>query len=145
MKAVKRWKYYCEFCKKSGGNKGIMVAHERSCTNNPNRACGVCSKLLKEPQPDLARMLDTVNQYKGKIFEVILDDDSIEFLWGREDCEKEVLEKLRDITDCPACILSALRQSGVPFLFPSFKFKEELGEIWAQIRYDEFEWVHGYY
>ena len=42
MKAVKRWKYYCDHCKRSGGSKHHLSRHELACTNNPERICRVC-------------------------------------------------------------------------------------------------------
>uniref|UniRef100_A0A6M3JMR2 Uncharacterized protein n=1 Tax=viral metagenome TaxID=1070528 RepID=A0A6M3JMR2_9ZZZZ len=39
--------------------------------------------------------------------------------------EAAILTELKNMTTCPACILAALRQSGFPYLFPSFDFKKE--------------------
>lgn len=40
----KKWRYYCEFCKKSGASGGWIAKHERGCTRNPDRICGMCDK-----------------------------------------------------------------------------------------------------
>jgi len=44
------------------------------------------------------------------------------------------MKSLRDATGgCPMCILSALRQSGIPVpMASSFKFNQECDEIWAE-------------
>ena len=34
--------YYCEHCKKKSFQKYTMENHEKHCTANPNRICGVC-------------------------------------------------------------------------------------------------------
>jgi hypothetical protein len=47
--------------------------------------------------------------------------------------EESVLAKLHEMTDCPVCILAALRQAGCPFLFPSFKYNEEKEKIWGPV------------
>lgn len=45
MKTVLRPRYYCDFCKKSGGGSHAMKTHEAHCTNNPNRDCRMCALL----------------------------------------------------------------------------------------------------
>jgi hypothetical protein len=42
VKAVKRWRYYCDHCKKVSGLRTAMAKHEKGCTLNPARECGVC-------------------------------------------------------------------------------------------------------
>ena len=121
MKQVKRWRYYCDYCKKSGGSKWHMERHERGCTNNPNRVCGMCSDA--QDCADLSELIKIVT-------------DSIRHLetetWSIIDSttEEKVIASLRELTDCPACILAALRQSGAPWLFPSFDFGKEREEFW---------------
>ena len=141
MKAIKRWKYYCDFCKKSGGNKGVIVAHERSCTNNPNRVCKMC-EVIGDPQPDLPEMIRIVQDAVAShtTYHESSPLTGLEFMkiyrWV-DNREKEVLDNLWEITDCHVCILAALSQSGYPFLFESFKFKEINDEFWAQENMDE--------
>ena len=45
MKAIKKWRYYCDHCKKSGASSFHMAAHERSCTLNPLRSWAAMWKL----------------------------------------------------------------------------------------------------
>ncbi len=42
MKIKRVLRYYCDFCKKSGGGKAAMKLHEGRCIRNPNRTCGFC-------------------------------------------------------------------------------------------------------
>lgn len=44
MREEKRWRYYCDYCGKSGGSKHHMRQHETACTNNPGRLCGMCGR-----------------------------------------------------------------------------------------------------
>lgn len=55
MRAMKRWRYYCDHCRKVGGSRSAMEKHERGCTANPARICGVCAACEVE-QPDLQAM-----------------------------------------------------------------------------------------
>ena len=85
MRTKRVVRYYCEFCKKSGGLKSAMVLHEKHCTMNPNRQCRMCEKIdgIQKPMVEL----------------IALAKD---------------LSKLRDAaSDCPMCILAALRQAGL--------------------------------
>ena len=34
--------YYCDFCKKKGMSAASMSKHEKHCTLNPSRQCGLC-------------------------------------------------------------------------------------------------------
>ena len=127
MRQVKRWRYYCEFCKKAGGSKGHIVAHEKSCTNNPDRVCRMCG-YIGDPQPDLSEMIAII---KNNIVFCGTDDfESYVLQYGVN--EMEILALLREKTDCPTCLLAALRQSKASYLFPSFKFKEERDEFWKE-------------
>jgi len=85
-------RYYCDHCKKSGCSSYHMQRHEASCTANPQRTCRMC-----DFQRDLAPMIAilkepgaTTEEWKDKMRRV------------REEAE-----------ECPACILAAIRQSGV--------------------------------
>jgi hypothetical protein len=95
MTRKKVWRFYCEFCKKSGCSGGHIKDHEESCTNNPNRVCGF------HGHPDWA------DGPQRPIAELIVAARSGE-TWA------DGMKALRDAADnCPACILAALKQSGV--------------------------------
>ena len=90
MRKVKMWRYYCDFCKKSGSSGGHMKAHENGCTKNPDRECGMCRVTETEQQP--------------------MDDLLKAFGIG----DAEGMKNLTDMAEnCPACILATIRQSGV--------------------------------
>ena len=132
MKKVKRWRYYCEFCKKSGGSGGHISRHEKSCSLNPNRICNVCGKLLEvkqAPMRDLLCILPDADKY--------FYEDECGFIScdGLSDVVEIYMPILRDATNnCPACIMAALRQSNIPVpMVDSFNFTDEMASIWADI------------
>lgn len=43
MRVRKVNRYYCDHCKKSGGQKSAMERHEKGCIRNPDRKCGFCA------------------------------------------------------------------------------------------------------
>jgi hypothetical protein len=89
-----------------------MSRHEKNCTANPNRKCGMCGNVGIE----------------GFVEVLGIGDDA-------------GVEKLREAANgCPACMLAGIRQSklqhgpddeGPGFSVP-FKFQEEKAEWWAE-------------
>lgn len=65
-----------------------MRRHERGCTANPQRVCGMCKKLADEGGPDPAPPRDELIR--------LMDTQGFKAM-----CEAA--------NDCPACILAALR------------------------------------
>lgn len=124
MRQVKRWRYYCDHCKKSGGSRHVIEKHERGCTNNPERKCGL------HPYVDGGYATATT----AELIEVL---------------ESKGYRALRAAADeCPACILAAMRQSkrwlGDPQRdpyegLPAFDFKAEVAEVWKLVREAERE------
>lgn len=121
MRRVKRWRYYCGFCKKSGGQAAAMERHETNCTMNPNRGCGLCELSGADSAP--------LSELTAFIDETCKDEDPND-LHGND-----VAEILKTITQkaagCPACILAAIRQAEVK-IFPNFDFKKELDAWWVE-------------
>jgi hypothetical protein len=101
-----------------------MAKHERGCTMNPDRVCGLCEyaipSLQQKPIADLVACL-------------ACEDDDLE----------AGMAKLRDLAQgCPGCILAAIRQSKIrdryydsEYGWPDLKFdfKKELEAWWATI------------
>jgi hypothetical protein len=130
MKKRQVWKYYCDFCKKSGCSKHHIEKHEKRCTLNPNRECGIC-KILSTAQPkmeEMLRVLPNIENYK-----LIVGDD-IGSYWGYEQVLSDGLKKLRDIAgNCPVCVLAALRQAKIPvYLVTGFDYKKEMEDFWKE-------------
>ena len=134
MKSIKRWRYYCDYCKKSGGSKYHMERHERSCTNNPNRVCRMCD-FGGGSMLDLNGLISNV---KNNIVLNITELETEYYLLADGVTAENILEKLRRQSECPTCILSALRQSGAPYLFDGvFDYKTEKKELWKEYNEDK--------
>ena len=88
MRTAMRPRYYCDHCNKGNGSPSAMRRHERGCTANPNRVCGMCAKLAEEGGPEPAPPRD----------ELVKVMDAQGFTAMCEAANK-----------CPACILAALR------------------------------------
>jgi hypothetical protein len=121
MTKRKVWRYYCEFCRKSGGSAGHMSTHEKHCTLNPNRSCRMCDSNTPIPNHLLAL----------KITSGLVKDPIKGHHEDRESMSVEVLEQVRQSVDgCPACILAIIRQSNQ---FPdNWSYKKAAEEWWAE-------------
>lgn len=132
-KRITRTRHYCDFCEAEGRKKGFwsrpsIEKHERGCTANPNRICGICEQgdLRQRPIAELIACIST----------------------DKPDCGMADLRKLSD--GCPACILAGLRQSNIQKpprvngMVPAdwegplveFNFREELDAFWRQVNED---------
>jgi hypothetical protein len=123
MKKKQVWRYYCEYCKKANCSGSAIAKHEKSCTKNPNRICRMC-KMLDKVQKPTKELLDLLPDH---------DPSDLVFRFGERNEPIEAgIDKLRKITeDCPACILAALRQKGIPVPATSFDFEKECKSAWA--------------
>ncbi len=84
------YRYKCDFCGKTSGSGGHMARHEKHCTLNPQRVCRVCKETGLEEQ-DMATLIAAL---------------------GTGDAAGvKALESLAE--RCPACMLAAIRQSGL--------------------------------
>ena len=140
MRSKKKWRWYCDHCKKSTGTEASMIKHEKGCTNNPNRVCGMCS-LISEwvCEDENAPLLDLIELCKRIHNQPQLPYEDKDY--GIE-CgnEKEIISAMKKVTNCPACMLAAIRQSGImefnintnphpAFFGECFDYKKESEEI----------------
>ena len=108
-----RPRYYCDHCNKGSGSPSFMRRHERGCTLNPLRECGMCKMMNDEglhdpapPRDELVRIMDTQG------FSAM--------------CEAA--------NHCPACILAALRTKnfkGDADTPPGVRGPEDGREAWS--------------
>uniref|UniRef100_A0A6M3LLJ2 Uncharacterized protein n=1 Tax=viral metagenome TaxID=1070528 RepID=A0A6M3LLJ2_9ZZZZ len=121
MKQVKKWVYYCDYCKTRRIAKWAMEQHERHCTMNPNRTCQMCSFTDGEGSVEgLPEMIEIIKTDVAKL------GGDVELFGIDEQSQSLVLDKLKGITTCPACLLAAIRQSGFAGIFyDAFDFKKE--------------------
>lgn len=145
MRTKKVNRYFCDFCKRSGGSAYHMRRHEVGCTANPERECGMCEPGGYDAAelPALVALLPDGHEAQRHID--IAENAPLDradglggpFLWSeRVACvgvlESEItqavvvaLPALREAaTECPACMLAALRQSGCA-RFSDFDWKVE--------------------
>ena len=81
MKTKMRPRYYCDHCGKGTGSPSYMRRHERGCTLNPARVCGMCKEEHQKSPADLLTILNSAG-----------------------------FAAMQEVANhCPACILSALR------------------------------------
>jgi len=137
MRRKRVWRYYCDFCGRGGCAASHIKRHEAGCTANPNRVCGLCARIKIEQSP-IAELISALKS-------------------GPDDDYKLGLLALRKLAEnCPACILAAIRQSGVqrppswdgeedmdPGCSVEFHFKDELAAWWKETNSAEAD--HGDY
>lgn len=125
-------RYYCDFCKKAGCSAGHIAHHERRCTMNPERECGVCPLVDSSetrPMGKLTALLPDPEAFvenRDTEWEGISDDIT--------PIANESLPELRNATEnCPACILAAIRQRGIPVrMVTDFHWREEMDTVLSE-------------
>lgn len=118
---VKKW--LCEHCKKSGGRRDIIERHESACTGNPNRTCRCCL-MASQKQASIRELLTALAKD--------IDDEPYADQLQESDGFGVKLTSLRAITSgCPACILTAIRNSPQP-VWADFTFADEMA-AWLEI------------
>lgn len=124
MRKVKRWRYYCDYCKKAGGSAGHMKSHEKHCTANPNRICGMCD-VLQVTQKSIEELKKELRKIVKKFSE--------KSIFMNMATNEKATDEFRDFTNgCPACMLAAIRQlEEEPTI--SLDFKKECEDFWADI------------
>lgn len=126
MRVALRNRYYCDHCRKSTGTSSSMVKHEKACTMNPDRECGVCSCSGGVTSPFLER---------ARVF-----------LEGGKDGGWKALSDF--VNECPACLLSTdrlcrdrqdllpedLRGLPAPYCPADWDFRAALEKWWKEMR-----------
>lgn len=131
------WQYRCEFCGKRNLSAGHMAAHEKTCTANPDRTCRMHKHCEGEQRP-VSELIAVIRAH----------------LSGT-DGAMATTELRKVACGCPACMLAAIRQSGlqqceideegirlgVDF---GFDMKRECAEFWKTVN-DRIPNDEGYY
>ena len=136
MRVKKVNRYYCEFCKKAGCSGGHIRKHETGCTLNPNRVCRMC-KMVENEQRTIAELMEGLPVAADFLHER-RDDYGVSYgrdFVGLDVAMNDALPKLREAAgNCPACILAALRQRGIPVpIVNGFNFSDECKAVWAHV------------
>lgn len=104
MRERKVTRYYCDFCSTAKFHRPAMLKHERGCTANPSRVCGMCD--MAEQVNELPALLAIFDGYKEEF-----DFPSEEAHLAHKADFDARFAKLREAArGCPACILAVLRQ-----------------------------------
>ena len=139
MKKRQTWQYICEFCNKRGLSAAVIARHEKSCTKNPRRVCRVCAMdhngLIRGEgrQADIAQLMallpDPAPHHTAteEGFPYFADSLTVE-------CNRALVALRKAAGNCPACIMSAIRQKGIPVpMVTDFDFTQEMKWIWAEV------------
>lgn len=132
-----RPRYYCEHCKKSGGSAHHMRNHEQSCTLNPDRKCGMCqmsafaADYLKWSGDSTCDLIAMMPPFEPQGPEGYGNDEKIRAYIA--ECNAAI-GRIRERTECPACMLATLRQwsNNDTFIWRlDFDFKAERDRVLA--------------
>ena len=139
MRVKKVWRYCCDFCKKTSLSKGAMNKHEKHCTMNPDRKCRMCAYMegYSAPLPELIAMLPEPSEllYEIECGYQATGEGKMPAFW-------EAFEKMRDAAEqCPACILAALRQRGIPAWVweEKYDYAKECKSLWDEVNAENME------
>lgn len=134
MRKAKRWRYYCSFCKKSGGSSYHMERHEKGCTANPDRICGMHNADGDLCQPDLKKIISQLRESWPE-WDFQYTPETMAQMNAANDWLKE------QVDGCPACILHVYRMLQVSTCPDKdfarqcdqiyFDYKEVKAEFWA--------------
>jgi hypothetical protein len=109
MKTKSVLRHYCEFCGKGSFKKPSMIAHEASCTLNSNRVCFLCEQSFDLP----ALIAQAVKA------------SATDECWTLHLNDRLAFNAIyHNVENCPACMLSILRQSKV-MAFELFDYRKE--------------------
>jgi len=134
MKTIKKNVYHCEHCKKRGLSASHISRHERICTNNPDRECGMC-KYAYDCDEEHVTHKEIMEEIKTAKIVFSLEHDW--FITKDGEPVSEFFEnKIFTMSRCPACIFAALRQTNT-ILESEFNFKDAV----SQFNWDGEGWV----
>jgi hypothetical protein len=141
MKSALRMRYWCSFCKKSGARRHAMELHEKRCTMNPERECGMCKLEKLRGVYSLADLRTIAQNSDLEALRQVYDDEEGTTTLAVSD--KEILDRMEYEGDCPVCIFAALRQTGRLAGTGNFQsntgydFKKRVEEFWRDRAADE--------
>ena len=127
MKRKLVYRYSCDFCGKANCSAASIAKHERGCTLNPNRTCGMCATAQLETVP--RNELQTALQ---------ADIDSTKDGYADTDYRQVYPRALEEMTNCPACKLAAIRQLPLPDgVVVKFDFEAAVRCFWLDINAEQ--------
>lgn len=140
--------YYCEFCGQHRFMRNAIEKHERHCTLNPNRACRWTDYDGQHLEIDLPALVTELQLRAEEYYEDPM------WTYARKGLKTSDIEWLRQVTDCPACMLAVFRQSGIDYHYTvdhvRWDYMEEVerwraeqrkAEDYAEMRAIEGTWI----
>lgn len=107
MRKKQVWRYYCEFCGKGRCQANAIANHELHCTKNPHRQCGMCT-IAEQPTPPMEWLKSALAQSLDNLLEAA--------------------------GNCPACVLSAIRQSDATTDQYEWNYTTACEQFWADLK-----------
>lgn len=135
MRQKKVWRYYCDYCKKAGCHAGYLRTHEKHCTANPNRECGMCLMIEDAEQKPLAELTAVFDGFSGPCSGLVTP--KLRAVWADHDARIKELETLTN--GCPACMLATARALGKrnPPVEINVEFKKRVKNFWSDRHEDD--------
>jgi len=98
--------YYCEYCGRHRLTSYSIKEHEKHCTLNPHRVCGMCG--CSDLTPLLGKYRDRfrIEEEKGELG-TMENEVQLKWIWTRGEVTIEDIQD--DVERCPACTLAILR------------------------------------
>jgi hypothetical protein len=130
MKTKVKTVYYCEYCKKH--SLMPLLHHEKHCTANPNRRCGMCDNAY-------GNIPELIVKYKKQIATETKDHG--EYTSTIVKSQPKLTDIMGELEGCPACTLAVLRGCGLcggPF-YMEFDYKKERDSWFLANREDIYE------
>lgn len=126
--------YMCEFCGKKRYRRHIMAQHEKRCTANPDRKCGMCKSKNCRIR-EIVLIVKTTARLAGR---EVPDSPVLEFnTVNGLPTKSETLKQIEyEAHHCPACIL-AVHRAGE--FFTEFDFKKASEAWWNEQNRTEIE------
>ncbi len=103
MITKKRNVYYCEYCKKH--SLMPLLKHEKSCTANPNRECGMCDNATG----DVPELIEKYKKQTKVETQYEYNDICGTHEWDEVKEKPKLADIMDDVEGCPACTLAILR------------------------------------
>jgi len=119
MKEKVKIVYYCDYCKKKYFIKSACAKHEKHCTRNLNRICGICGN---------TNISDIIEKIKE---EFPFEEHEGWVKWKDKELTQEIL--LDYVEGCPACALTIIRIAFKDLVsWINFNYKEAHTKYWNE-------------
>ena len=129
MKTKQKIIYYCEYCKKHLHKRPSMEYHEKHCTANLDRLCGLCGRTGRTKRS----LSVLVRYFKRQMFAPEGTNTA--------DIKQPKLDNImEEVNYCPICTLAIIRGCGLTYPYDiKFDYNKEMETWWENVRQEERE------